>query len=759
MAHSDDTSLNDPGSTATWPIEDDRTRGPYRYFRIAQNGRNSSELTHFISCSGFEIYGDIVDVITEELPKKPPPTQGSGEDKPASSHKTRKEEKKNAVIQQAFQRLPQGGNNNRIKLGCLPESSSSSRMKHRMRGHQPDIRGTRVVRGNDWRWDDQDGHGEGRIISNPENGWVDVMWTNNYTNSYRYGLDGRFDVRRADDMSVPLVTPTSSVLESMRNRSRNIMNRTPSRDSPFAALSFTFGKGRKNAPPSTPLSRFGAPSKGVAGTTGPSSSGTSTSIGKKSMSTTNLVEDRSKQGPSVASTGQAASAESLQHQTASLENLLARANTHYFGRIAETSESAETPEPGRETPVADGESETTSAQSSNAALSICSSQSSVVAGGNTTDETTPSTPQGDSKLNSLSVSAPDLAAVRQRQQSSDVNEAEKVDEEDDQDEEEDEDVETDDEAEKLFATMMVDAFSSSSSHVLDRLRDLLPEEPMEALLVSTTADHEAEASSAFAARIRASTSSDSSSTKERKKDRTAILKAKLGSYAEVLRGLVSTFSDHGALDVEELLDEVRQVCSGRDDGPFVGGLLRRRRERGRHRHGRRVRSRHPRPHARPDWRTASTETQLETGNPLLSRFENLLFQLTQLMGAGGFESTRLRDSRPPGSGSGKNLRSWDDELVLKCSFQALIPAFDPRPGRTNVNQIQEVELPAVVLDQSEKDADTTPQKLRLFLRGPNINGVENVTIEMTNNEESIFRYVQEIISLIDWGAVSLFSFF
>lgn len=27
VAHSDDTSLGDPGSTATWPIEDDRTKG------------------------------------------------------------------------------------------------------------------------------------------------------------------------------------------------------------------------------------------------------------------------------------------------------------------------------------------------------------------------------------------------------------------------------------------------------------------------------------------------------------------------------------------------------------------------------------------------------------------------------------------------------------------------------------------------------------------------------------------------------------
>lgn len=31
-------------------------------------------------------------------------------------------------------------------------------------------------------------------------------------------------------------------------------------------------------------------------------------------------------------------------------------------------------------------------------------------------------------------------------------------------------------------------------------------------------------------------------------------------------------------------------------------------------------------------------------------------------------------------------RSWDDEYVLKRQFSALIPAFDPRPGRTNINQ-------------------------------------------------------------------------
>ena len=32
--------------------------------------------------------------------------------------------------------------------------------------------------------------------------------------------------------------------------------------------------------------------------------------------------------------------------------------------------------------------------------------------------------------------------------------------------------------------------------------------------------------------------------------------------------------------------------------------------------------------------------------------------------------------------------------MLKRKFSALIPAFDPRPGRTNVNQTSDLEVPA-----------------------------------------------------------------
>ena len=35
----------------------------------------------------------------------------------------------------------------------------------------------------------------------------------------------------------------------------------------------------------------------------------------------------------------------------------------------------------------------------------------------------------------------------------------------------------------------------------------------------------------------------------------------------------------------------------------------------------------------------------------------------------------------------------EDDFVIKQAFTALVPAFDPRPGRTNVPQIQDFEVP------------------------------------------------------------------
>ena len=46
--------------------------------------------------------------------------------------------------------------------------------------------GTRVVRGRDWKWQDQDGYLEGVVIGELEpDGWVRVRWNSGATNSYR----------------------------------------------------------------------------------------------------------------------------------------------------------------------------------------------------------------------------------------------------------------------------------------------------------------------------------------------------------------------------------------------------------------------------------------------------------------------------------------------------------------------------------------------------------------------------------------------
>ncbi|CAG9110136.1 unnamed protein product [Plutella xylostella] len=66
--------------------------------------------------------------------------------------------------------------------------------------------GTRVVRGKDWKWGDQDGvpGGEGRVIGElGDDGWVRVAWDNGGTNSYRMGKEGKYDLKLARSPSPP----------------------------------------------------------------------------------------------------------------------------------------------------------------------------------------------------------------------------------------------------------------------------------------------------------------------------------------------------------------------------------------------------------------------------------------------------------------------------------------------------------------------------------------------------------------------------
>ncbi|XP_015113813.1 E3 ubiquitin-protein ligase HERC2 [Diachasma alloeum] len=66
--------------------------------------------------------------------------------------------------------------------------------------------GTRVVRGVDWKWAEQDGTppGEGKVIGElGDDGWIRVQWDNGTTNSYRMGKEGKYDLKLAEPPAPP----------------------------------------------------------------------------------------------------------------------------------------------------------------------------------------------------------------------------------------------------------------------------------------------------------------------------------------------------------------------------------------------------------------------------------------------------------------------------------------------------------------------------------------------------------------------------
>ncbi|XP_017159836.1 E3 ubiquitin-protein ligase HERC2 isoform X1 [Poecilia reticulata] len=70
--------------------------------------------------------------------------------------------------------------------------------------------GTRVMRGVDWKWGDQDGPapGLGRVIGElGEDGWIRVQWDTSSTNSYRMGKEGKYDLKLAEPP--PAAQPTA----------------------------------------------------------------------------------------------------------------------------------------------------------------------------------------------------------------------------------------------------------------------------------------------------------------------------------------------------------------------------------------------------------------------------------------------------------------------------------------------------------------------------------------------------------------------
>lgn len=166
--------MNEPGSTASWPLEPpaDESQG-WRHVRIQQTGKNASGQTHYLSLSGFEIYGTVTGVC-EDLGK------------------AAKEAEANLRRQRRLLR--------------------TQVLKHL-------VVGARVVRGLDWKWRDQDGTppGEGTVTGELHNGWIDVTWDHGGSNSYRMGAEGKYDLR----LSTMTESETGSVAVSSAKSTAN----------------------------------------------------------------------------------------------------------------------------------------------------------------------------------------------------------------------------------------------------------------------------------------------------------------------------------------------------------------------------------------------------------------------------------------------------------------------------------------------------------------------------------------------------------
>uniref|UniRef100_A0A8P4G9R2 E3 ubiquitin-protein ligase n=1 Tax=Dicentrarchus labrax TaxID=13489 RepID=A0A8P4G9R2_DICLA len=189
--HVDDCSLNEPGSTATWPLDPSKEeKQGWRHIRIKQMGKNASGQTHYLSLSGLELYGTVTAVCEDQLGK------------------------------------------------AVKEAEANLRRQRRLFRSQVMkyiVPGARVVRGIDWKWRDQDGNpaGEGTVTGEAHNGWIDVTWDAGGSNSYRMGAEGKFDLKLAPGYdpesaaTAPSPKPVSSTVSGPQSWSSLVKNNCP----------------------------------------------------------------------------------------------------------------------------------------------------------------------------------------------------------------------------------------------------------------------------------------------------------------------------------------------------------------------------------------------------------------------------------------------------------------------------------------------------------------------------------------------------
>lgn len=757
VTHNDDKSLSEPGSTCTWPIDCTDDEG-FRHIRIQQNGRNASGQTHYLSLSGFEIYGKVVSVCDD------------------------------------------------MQRTVAKENEAKMRRERRLVRSQLKMiaQGARVVRGPDWRWDDQDGtpSQEGVVTGEIHNGWIDVKWDHGLRNSYRMGAEGKYDLKLANSDNLPsfdMSSATSSAKKVGEKGSSTLNNRKSS--STPSLPEATDGHVNKNSVASTEqaasvdnlrwnqvenISEIAACSE------------TQTSADVSHVSHSLHLPDLSTINSSSFSLSDLATiTENL--TLSGDEKNISDASTSNIGE-ASTSESISQD-------ISLGEDKASNINEANNKLNLSQSTNSIsktllntklemldkidMLRNNTNSLLSSGILSQSNLLSSVKLSLP----KNQETPTGNNNNKNNMNPED----RDSRFKKAFNEFEKYLQIQSTEEGSSSSSsacnisknqsfnikNVASNLTDTLME----------IADQESVGGSSTA-EVTPSTSIDTPSTTSllesiavmtRRRDSannnnnnslTGIAGGSMNNSGDISsnssnnQSLSGNYFPRGSNSVTSL---VKLALSSN----FHPGLL----STVQSNTNSSVVSNPPSSGVNPsltmsltstssDSEQVSLEDFLESCRPptLLGESDdfddledetvddenedeyeevgNTLLQVMVSRNLLSFMDEETLENRLVSAGKRK---SWDDEYVLKRTFSALIPAFDPRPGRTNVNQTSDIEIPAPGSEtpwQKQSVQQTIAQpSLHLVLRGPNMTGVNDVEIPLTNRDWTIFRAVQELVQV------------
>lgn len=709
VTHTDDTTLNEAGSTATWPIElpsgcEDEHQG-WRHVRIQQNGKNASGQTHYLSLSGFEIYGKVTGVC-EDLGK-------AAREAEANVRKARR-----LVRTQVMKHL---------------------------------IIGARVQRGLDWKWRDQDGipSGEGTIIGDLHNGWIDVTWDHGGSNSYRMGAEGKYDLQLAPEseastptMTTPTPQPpvsmsvltsrksssTPSIPEATQDTSKSVASTEQAASADNLAAAHGLAESLLSAAHAEALSLsqpsvMACPNDLATIVESLSLNECPTPSSANNKPSRVIIEDNNK----LASTMEAQSKNNsqalfkpfinslrvnkmLQDSALAMESNpdLLRNNTNSFLSSEFALPSLMMSNNPASTGVKIQQQENNAVANNKTSTAVNNRNKS-----SKKKESSPSSP------NPMSVSVPNLTSTSNTTNMENVNPSL---------------LETFTAIAKRAQGLHISTGNAASNNSNSGNNNNSCSQTVGSGGNNATSSLFPRAPTSVSSLVRLALSSNFPG---------GLLQTAQSYPSLTTNGPTATINTTATSTGAQCLTMSLSNSSDSEQMSFEGFL--------------------------ESCRAPTLLAELEDDDDIgddddeNDDDENEDDDYEEVMVSRSFLSFMVREDdtyAPLIGGPASKKRSWDDEYVLKRQFSALIPAFDPRPGRTNVNQTTDVEISPPPED-SEQEIDSTIEeamitpshssRLALSLRAPNIPGVQDVEIELSNASWTIFHAVQELIQRIDFG--------